>query len=416
MRGLVITVGTGRDGKDIAHGLLKSIKAKNPNYILFFVTDGSIATREIITSDPQYPSSAEWIEDSFNESDDVEHLILHYRTVIKAWMRKNQLQSSDVMADFTSGTKPMSAALVVTALDLNLESLSYIRGERSSDGRVSPGTERIEEITPGELLFGRVIDQAITFFNLYQYKASVDLINTLPTYLSAGLKNKRDYLSTLFEAYYAWDIFKIDTAKQKIDSIKDKVYPEDILIEPSEILKSNCQFLAREMKDDYNLNRLIDLTNNADRRIEEGRFDDALGRIYRAWEYMGQLRLYDKRKIETSKMTIEDIPSSIQSDFKSRNGKVYPGLVGTYKILKEYDDDLGTEFIREYDNKGSLRDNLDKRNYSILAHGFKPVDEKAAKELIGILKSYIERFFASNPKDNWNQISKYGCFPKISLK
>jgi CRISPR-associated protein (TIGR02710 family) len=407
-RGLILTVGTGRNREDIAHALANSIKLHNPNQILFLVSPKSHEeTLPLIVSDPVI-QEINHTEKELTEVDDVEELCRSYREGILHWMEANQLFLQDVIADFTSGTKPMSAALLYAALDLGLPSLSYIGGKRDEQGRVIPGMERIFPLKPIQLQAENQLRKAIRFFNHYQFAAALELLQDIPDTLEEELKQKKQFLLILANTYLAWDLFHLEKASQTLKNWNQfQALAKEWGIKNR--LESHLQYLHQEKADPYNLYRMADLMNNAKRRIEEKRFDDALGRIYRAFEYLAQLRLFTEYQKDSSNLKMADIPPALAAKYEGRGNRIYPGLNGSYELLRELKDSLGKEFLEDYHQKDApLHRQLDQRNFSILAHGFHPIEETTAQSLYNQMVHYLDKFY-----QDWQKLSKQAAFPEI---
>ncbi len=88
-------------------------------------------------------------------------------------------------------------------------------------------------------------------------------------------------------------------------------------------------------------------------------YDDAVARLYRAVEVVAQM-LLARRNIDTSRIKFEDLPPDWQIKYQESMG-----------------DDIGREF-RENRN---LRNYLNKRNNSIMAHGLEPMTRQIFDEL-----------------------------------
>jgi CRISPR-associated protein (TIGR02710 family) len=131
---------------------------------------------------------------------------------------------------------------------------------------------------------------------------------------------------------------------------------------------------------------------NAQRRREEGKYDDAVARLYRLIEMAGQAALMD-RGVDTGNVEPDRLPDSLRAEYAARRspdtGKIVLGLQEDYRILAAFGNPLGEAFL---ENK-RLRDLLAARNLSILAHGRAPVGrercEALAAEARGILAQRV---------------------------
>ncbi len=133
-----------------------------------------------------------------------------------------------------------------------------------------------------------------------------------------------------------------------------------------------------------------ELLANARRRASAGRFDDAIGRLYRATELLAQVRLLRRFGIATSDVDVAaaGIPPEVRERLEGwrqaprlagESGRVTLGLVAAWQLLADLDEPLGTHFV---DRKPQVLGWLDVRNRSLLAHGLRPV-ERATWDDVG---------------------------------
>lgn len=143
-----------------------------------------------------------------------------------------------------------------------------------------------------------------------------------------------------------------------------------------------------------NLYRLVDLFSNAQRRANEGRFDDAVARLYRIIEFIAQIRLQakgiDSGDVELSRLSPE-LQKKYQK-FQDQEGKVRLPLYRDFELLHDLGDPLGERFFADC----KLRDLLQCRNNSILAHGNEAVSEeiytKMHDQVIGYVLEIVPQF------------------------
>ena len=136
--------------------------------------------------------------------------------------------------------------------------------------------------------------------------------------------------------------------------------------------------------------------------VEQGRFDDAVARLYRAIEALAQFRLAAEYSVpDTKAVALQQVPEPLRSEWMScaRDGVLMLGLQDAYSLLGAYADELATVFqaVGFDDRKKSP---LASRNQSILAHGFQPVGEKTYRRIWDgamQLAGQLEIFAASLP-------------------
>lgn len=116
--------------------------------------------------------------------------------------------------------------------------------------------------------------------------------------------------------------------------------------------------------------RLFDLYRNAERRAAQGRYDDAIARVYRLIEWTAQWLLETKTGIKTGNVLPEQIPGNLTLT-QNRDGQWQAGLFAAWQLIKLKTDGAAAAFITEQEN--TLLNHIKIRNGSILAHGFAPI-------------------------------------------
>jgi len=106
-----------------------------------------------------------------------------------------------------------------------------------------------------------------------------------------------------------------------------------------------------------------------------------VARLYRALEMIGQISFERKLGCTTDRIDPKRIPENLRAKYLSRYGEgdtLRLPLMATFELLKEMGDEAGMAFFsREKEFKGILH----VRNFSILAHGINPVDERKFRKM-----------------------------------
>ncbi|HEC87583.1 MAG TPA: TIGR02710 family CRISPR-associated protein [Thermoplasmatales archaeon] len=187
-------------------------------------------------------------------------------------------------------------------------------------------------------------------------------------------------------AYSAFDKFDHETAMKYLKSL-DKKTLEELEID----CYDNKRLLHKEIEcKKYCVEHIVDLLENARRRGEEGKYDDAVARLYRLIEMMAQYRLWSKYNIDTSDVDLNRIPR----EHRERYGKIDDKpitlpLKRSYELLETLNDDLGKDFFA---NK-KMKALLDIRNNSILAHGIRPVKKEQFESMLKVAEEFILKHF-----------------------
>lgn len=373
-----MTVGTGiDDGKNLSHGIFYSIESHNPHEIIFF---GSEASKNTISH----------IEDEINdEYDGYEFIQIEYIDDFKEFFnafKSKILEFPDdkVIIDYTSGTKTMTMAAAFASMIYH-KNLVFISGKREN-GLVKSGTEKIisQNLYPvyDELMMEKIND----LFNSNRFEAGKILLDDV-----VESEDKQLY-DRLFDIYYNFDNINYEKALELFsdDFLKDlhEKWPD-----LSQEFSNNRRALFAMRKIDPNIidlgkkpwkNKkykkrcyyiLASLINNSKRRFNEGKYDDAIARLYRSFELIAQIRLREKYDVNTSKVDLESLKSrGLQDDFlddlgscrSDLNDDVKIGLKKDYDLLEKLGDPLGIFYA---ENAQEIKDCTSFRNKSILAHG-----------------------------------------------
>ena len=364
----------------------------------------------------------ESLEDSFAKSREV--------------IQELQKEYEDIHVDFTGGTKPMVSGLVLAAIGEEC-TYSYVGTEnlegRDKDGLgvVLNGFESIkDQRDPYDVFAVMEFNKGMDFFNEYQFGAAKFNFKQASEKLeSQNLKEIAELFVEIVEIYDSWDKFNnlynkkpiksafynISNTIENSDNLKEyfnENHPEFIIQ-----LNNNWEFLelkvARKgmIKIENVKYYLPDLLNNACRRIEEGKYDDAVARLYRAIELIAQIGLTDEGVIKKSvlrdnkefkidldtidAMDNDKVTSFVYRLFEYENalrwGERHIGIGSdqSFKLLSKFDIDYAKDYLKDK----KLKLNVGSRNGSILAHGLNPIDENKAKKLYLQVLTYANRVF-----------------------
>lgn len=310
---------------------------------------------------------------------------------VTSWRKRGDAYR--VVADYTGGTKTMSAALALVAHRWKC-GFSYVGGTKRTKegvGVVLPGTERIFAASnPWDELGYRGIEDACRAFDLGNYRSAAEVANEwLTAVTDPTLKRTFATLKSLIEGYAAWDRFEHGAASTCLAQARkngNDLYP----FFGSETSERLLRIIARHEEELRQLTEaqgpseamVRDLIGNAKRRADEGRFDDAVARLYRAIEAAAQLRLAARHGVvDTGSVPVQAIPEPLRERWSTRaaDGTLALGLRDAYRLLDAFGDSLGRRFSElEMERWGSP---LWMRNQSILAHGFQPIAKAAFHKL-----------------------------------
>lgn len=404
---MIITVGTGKDGSDIAHGIFYSIEKQNPDNILLITSSESkhLTLPHLNYYLEKWGKNIPIEEQIIEEINDFEKLHIKYSELIRNYIRKGY-RKQNIVVDYTSGTKAMSAALVSSGLALEVGTVSYVMGERK-EGRVQSGTERISLISPTSVFSSKILNQFVSLFNLYQFESAIALIKDFEFH--PDYKNKAELLLHLAEFFSAWDKFNFTNAFNLLKNLPDDKLQEFQL--KGKFEKMYRPLLTELKKEELNYEKVDDLVFNAERRASEGKYDDAVARLYRALEMVGQIEFEKEFKCRTDDVILKNLPESIREQVKLKyqsysNKKIQLPLFKTFDVLLTVKNQAALIFEG---NNAEIKKHINKRNHSILAHGSVPVSKDHFEEFFNFIS---DKFSLGPNSPRYNKFS----FPSISNK
>jgi CRISPR-associated protein (TIGR02710 family) len=253
-----------------------------------------------------------------------------------------------VVADYTGGTKSMSAALVLAAFEAGAD-LQLVTGRRGDLVRVLDRTEREIAIGTRRVSVAREFERLAAGWGRFAYQEAAEGFTRLWNDLKAEGAS-RDELrrltraKELSEAFAGWDAFDHKSAAGGLAKAIYKGLPIDGRDDWSALAAA----LVREQSAPWRALHLCDLWRNAQRCAARGRWDDGVARLYRLWEAMAQWLLW--------------------ADFRLDTAVVETGLKRSWDLYRHLrpEGEAAAFWQREW---AGLDEKLVIRNRSILAHG-----------------------------------------------
>jgi CRISPR-associated protein (TIGR02710 family) len=314
--------------------------------------------------------------------------------------------AADVVVDFTGGTKAMTAALTLATVGKGF-TFSYVGGrERSKEGRgvVTTGSEQIMRRRDPFVLYAVHERRRLAhYFNRYQFQAAEAVARDLQARPIAD-RVAFEFVGDVTAGYEAWDRFIFDQAQERLKTAYSKWAPA-ISANPSlpyatlhPAVESHVSRLGLILNKTRGLQRTDpvlaeELLANAARRAEEGKYDDAIVRLYRALELGGQVAVQRALGCATDKVPVDRLPVSLREEYQRRYGHRDPNFVqipldATYRLLEALDQPEGKQFASRAEQFKKVQS---ARNGSWLAHGLAPCREETygslrllTREILGI--------------------------------
>jgi len=429
-RALIITVGT---GETAPHGIAHTIYVNKPGYIVFVVTRKSKERVKSVIDELMNSFRIKWESGAYTirEIENEESYDECYETA-KSIIEDLRKDYDDIFLNFTFGTKPMAAGLLFAGVLMGAKNDRGIQiqytsgGKRDKNGKVISGTERV--VTMSSFYSSVLMDMnkslMMKMFNNYAFEEGLRILEGIKQRFPGGFPENLEFfikkMESIFHGYSRWDKFDHLEALEYLRKMEDyiiKVQPnKQFLLSIERSLNGNDSELYKLM--------MVDIFNNANRRIEEGKYDDAVARLYRLIEMIGQYCLselnIDTSNVDLSRLMELNLDEATCQKYEklkelSHDGKIKLPLYKAYELLHDiYNANpelpkymrVGSKFLDDR----KIQDLLSKRNESILAHGKTPVNEKTAKELCERTKEYL----ALVVKD-LDKLLKKSQFPKFPV-
>ena len=385
----------------------------------------------------------------------------------KVFNNFSNVDDYEVIVDFTGGTKPMVSGVVLAVVEGNFSNFEFrYVGSKNSERRTKKGLGIVEdgsEITKLQenpfIKFATLeFNRGKQFFNRYQFKAAIDNFSLVEEKTDdENLINLANFYKKIVNFYDSWDKFSNDyedlekPPEQRKEGSLTRYYKYTLnyFLEYDEYIskeiKKDSEFYNQILRNIDFLNLKIsvkdknfkndieyylpDLLNNAQRRIDERKFDDAVARLYRAIELIAQLNLkeldiiyeeelrrrtffIDKVKLfkesKNRKIDVSDVKKWHDYKNSEKQGSCYfkIGSLNSYKLLKMFEVDLAKEYLDD----DELFNLVINRNKSILAHGLVPMTKENADDLFDAVLNYARKY---NP--NIDELMELAKFPKLEV-
>jgi CRISPR-associated protein (TIGR02710 family) len=319
---------------------------------------------------------------------------------------KEGRSAADVVVDFTGGTKAMTAALTLATVGKGF-TFSYVGGrERSKEGRgiVMTGGERIVRRRDPFVLYAvherRRLAQC---FNQYQFQAAQAVARDLQARpIHEPDRMAFEFVANVAAGYEAWDRFLFEPAQQLLKSASRKWAPA-IRANPSlryaalqttiEAHSRRLDLISEKTKRLREVHPVLaeELLGNAKRRAEEGKYDDAIVRLYRALELGGQIAVQKALGCGTDKVPVDRLPTKLRDEYRQRYERqpnfVQLALDATYRLLEALDQREGKKFASRAEQFKKVQS---ARNDSWLAHGLGACRDETYGSLSLLVREILE--------------------------
>lgn len=381
---MIIGVGMGRY---VESAIYASMKMNNPNFVAFIVSPDSKGTldRPVQQPNERLREICECEEFEIKDPEDIDDVFTSCENALFYLFRKG-FSASEIVVDITSGTKVMSAAIAALAILHKLYSITYVGGGRRNEGGiVMQGTEKPKELKPLRILYKHELDAVKDFFSKYQfYTCDIMVDDLIKRFIDLEEESESiNDIKRIINGFISWERFDHKKALEYFSDVKHRdvgIQKEYLgkIIDDRKTEAAKYPSLRGKVPTRH---LIVDLFQNAERRAEEGNFDDAVARLYRCMEMVGQYALL-QRDIVSSDVDLEKLRDKItDTQFQKLRekrkdcDKIRIGLVEDFEILSELNNKDSVAITYNEHSEG-LKKYLNFRNESILAHGINPIDKE----------------------------------------
>ena len=411
-RVLIVSLGTSADP------IINAISSLRPDRVLFVCSEISREQITIVRSKVPVPNfdedrdvivlqqrlSPKQGEQVINELDQLDLVYARASEVIQQVRR--ELPGCELTVDYTGGTKTMTTGLAMAAIDDGGVRLNITTNDRPKDQSALSGYSAPIPVNTSAI-HARRMDQLelpalLKRFDYEGARQAVRRVLELPKTEPESSRRLRQ-LEALLVVLDAWDRFDHKHAVEVLLGLKDRRFDTLLLFPLKRVIASRSWLdpLVNEQKwpkmNGHGLEAVEDLLLNAQRRADQSRYDDAVGRLYRATELTAQLLLrtgitkqVGPDGLLTGDLAIENLPAELQEPYRAqqeRDGKIKLGLRASFDLLAELKHPVGLIWLEQ---KHRIIDQLTIRNNSLFAHGFQPITFQSWHALNSTLASFLQ--------------------------
>jgi CRISPR-associated protein (TIGR02710 family) len=381
--------------------VLFTLNQQRPAHVVFFVSPQSEAELQMVIKGLGFACKFDRIMSP--SAEDLGDCYRALREQLPAKLAQWGLSEDDLVVDYTGGTKSMSAALVLATVE-RAQRYSYIGGaerDKGGVGVVIDGRERMLYVhNPWKEWAQEERKRINLYFAAARYETALQELQRLQQHADTNEQDVLRALASAVAGYRDWDNFLHRDALPKLceqalrflrpyaRGTQDAGMARFVLE-----VEANLEFLRRlTVTDTRDEAYILDLIANADRRARiEGKYEDAVARLYSGMERAARFRLRRQYRINTEDVKQEQLPEALREEYVQkhhdpRDGKLKVPLLAAYRLLEALGDALGGAFMARQEEAVKL---LNLRNSSPLGHGEAPVGADGYERFRSVLVALL---------------------------
>lgn len=339
--------------------------------------------------------------DVVNELDQLDAVYIRACMLISALRSKHP--GCSITIDYTGGTKTMTTGLAMAAIDDGTAQLTVTTTDRTQQMTPGSGYSVPVMVSTAVIQARRLFDQELPLLlKRFDYEAARQAVRRILQLPSQDAETTRELrrLEDLMVVFDAWDRFDHRKAIEVLERLADRglnerlLFPLKRVVGSRRILDSQADKEKWPQMPGHGLEAVEDLLRNAERRAAQDRYDDAVGRLYRAMELTEQILLKTSAGLDTADVAVEKLPKHLQTAYQARKdksmdgGKLKLALVNAYDLLSDLEHPVGQRWREQ---RSRIQDCLHTRNHSLFAHGFSPISYRDWKKLVSTLEPFLQQ-------------------------
>jgi CRISPR-associated protein (TIGR02710 family) len=381
--------------------VLFTLNQHRPAHVVFFVSPQSEAELQMVIKGLDFACKFDRIVSP--SAEDLGDCYRALREQLPAKLVQWGLSADDLVVDYTGGTKSMSAALVLATVE-RAQRYSYIGGAQRDKGGVGvviDGRERMLYVhNPWKEWAQEERKRINLYFAAARYETALQELQRLQQHADTNEQDVLRALASAVAGYRDWDNFRHRDARPKLgEQALRFLRPYALGTRNAGMarfvleIEANLEYLGRLLAaDTHDEAYVLDLIANADRRARiEGKYEDAVARLYSGLERAARFRLRRQYRISTEDVKQEQIPEALREEYMQkyhdpRDGKLKVPLLAAYRLLEALGDALGGAFMARQEEIVKL---LNLRNSSPLGHGEAPVGADGYERFRSVLVALL---------------------------
>ena len=379
--------------------ILFTIRKHRPAHVWYFCSSGSRHIADEIHVQLDWHPDRDLIE--LERFEELGPCYRELRQAIPGLLRKWSVDRSEVLVDYTGGTKTMSAALVLAATEV-FDRFSYVGGEqrdKSGMGVTLDGKERVfYQSNPWADLAVREVERARDLWAGCQFHSAAKILREIADRVPHPLRfitvaGVADGMDARHRLDFTMAVKHLGGAVKQLPLVFDGCDDGGLLA----FARASLEICGACSEGKESPKFLRELLDNTLRTAAQHRYEDAAARLYRAMEMQGQAWLADRTSGAFVNGRLKPgvaLPAGLDGLISCRpddRGEVKLSLENIYQALDRLGHARAAGVVTDLalGRKSRWRQATEKRNTSILAHGVSPIGAEGFAEMKRIAEEFL---------------------------